>query len=50
MWGGGVGGWGWGVGVVLDPGGGGGGRLGSDFARCVCPKVKDMGPYSASRE
>ena len=28
-----------------------GGRLGINHARmCVCPKVKDMGPFSASSE
>ena len=29
---------------------GGGGDLLSTMPGCVCPKVKDMGPFSASRE
>ena len=29
---------------------GGGGHLVPTMPRCVCPKVKDMGPFSASRE
>ena len=37
------------------PGGGGGGGgvagdLSSTMPGCVCPKVKDMGPFSVSRE
>ena len=31
-------------------GGGGGGDLVSTLLRCVCRKVKDMGPFSASSE
>ena len=31
-------------------GGGGGVNLVPTMPRCVCPKVKDMGPFSASRE
>ena len=31
-------------------GGGGGGDLVPNMPGCVCPKVKDMGPFSASRE
>ena len=31
-------------------GGGGGGDLVPTMPGCVCPKVKDMGPFSASRE
>ena len=31
-------------------GGGGGGDLVSTVPVCVCPKVKDMGPFSASSE
>ena len=37
----------------IDPGGGGGewgGDLFPTMPGCVCPKVKDMGPFSASRE
>ena len=29
---------------------GGGGDLVQTMPRCVCPKVKDMGPFSASSE
>ena len=29
---------------------GGGGDLVSTLPGCVCPKVKDMGPFSASSE
>ena len=31
-------------------GGGGGGDFVLSLPRCVCPKVKDMGPFLASRE
>ena len=30
--------------------GGGGGDLVPTMPGCVCPKVKDMGPFSASKE
>ena len=37
-------------GEVLSRGGGGGGDLVSTLPGCVCGKVKDMGPFSASSE
>ena len=33
-----------------DIGNRGGGHLVPTMPRCVCPKVKDMGPFSALRE
>ena len=42
--------------VESDPGGGAGGGGGGEgdwvptMPGCVCPKVKDMGPFLASRE
>ena len=30
--------------------GGGGGDLASTMLGCVCPKLKDMGPFSVSRK
>ena len=35
---------------MIARGGGGGGDLVSSTPGCVCRKVKDMGPFSASRE
>ena len=34
----------------IGPGGGGGGDLVSTMPVCVCPKLKDMGPFLASSE
>ena len=36
--------------VTKPPRGGGGGDLVLSLPGCVCPKVKDMGPFWASRE
>ena len=39
-----------GGGEVGGGGGGGGGGLVPTMPGCVCPKVKDMGPFSAASE
>ena len=36
--------------AVGTPGGGGGGDFNSSMPECVCPQVKDMGPFLASSE
>ena len=39
------------VAMDIKPRGGGGGVVkGGTMPRCVCPKVKNMGPFLASRE
>ena len=45
-----MGGAGGGAGVGGGGPGGGGGDLVPTMPGCVCPKVKDMGPFSASRK